>query len=175
MGKIQVGQKKPRTIDMGGFTVAQSAAVENKGMTAEEKAVLVKKIMAMPKAQIVAELRKHGFNELADITEVKLKSEAESAKQEDAREKRLAEILALPEDEQLPLLLEEGYTDEAQELSAKLASQQEKTDDGSGDSDGETPDTGDEDGAGEAADESAGTGDGVEPEKKKGGRPKKAQ
>ena len=51
----------------------------------------------------------------------------------DVREKRLAEIMALPSDEQLPLLLEEGFTEEAQKLSEDLAHcQQECIDEGSG-------------------------------------------
>lgn len=75
----------------------------------------------------------------------------------DAREKRLAEIKSLPVDEQLPLLLEEGFTDEAKELSEKLAVEQA--------GEGEKTETDDGDGEGEKA----------EPKKKKGGRPKKSE
>lgn len=57
----------------------------------------------------------------------------EETERGDVREKRLAEIMELPSDEQLPLLLEEGFTEEAQKLSAELAHcHQERTDEGSG-------------------------------------------
>lgn len=76
----------------------------------------------------------------------------------DAREERLAEIKSLPVDEQLPLLLEEGFTDEAKELSEKLAVEQ------AGESSGKAEDT------------AAGEGEGeTEPEKRKVGRPKKSE
>lgn len=139
MGTIKVGQKSPKTVDMGGFTVApvNNGATQNKsGMTAEEKAKKIEEIMLLPKEQIVPELRKQGFNEVADITEAQMKQAyAEEAKEND-RENRLAEIKAMPEEEQLPLLLAEGFEDEAKELSEKLAleqeQQQEQTGEGSG-------------------------------------------
>ena len=146
MGTIRVGQKSPKTVDMGGFTVApkNGATTENTNvMSAEEKAKLIEEISRLPKEQIVPELRKHGFNEIADITEAQMKqadAEAEAAKEaaekeaeEKKRENRLNEILALPVDEQLPLLLAEGYEDEAKELSERLAAeQQEQTGEGTG-------------------------------------------
>lgn len=185
MGKIIVGQKNRKTVDMGGFTVASSGAkTENRGgMTAEEKKALVEKIMQMPKDQIVSELRKHGFNEIADITEAQMK-EAEKEAQANAREKRLSEIKALPAEEQLPLLLEEGFTEEAQKLSEQLAKEkQEHIDEGTGEentgteapADGTTAEL-NEAGAGTEAPESAEVpADAEEPEKKKGGRPKKTE
>lgn len=183
MGKIIVGQKNRKTVDMGGFTVASSGAkTENRGgMTAEEKKALVEKIMQMQKDQIVPELRKHGFNEIADVTEAQMK-EVEKEAQANAREKRLAEIMALPIEEQLPLLLEEGFTEEAQKVSEELArNQQEHTDDGAGEentgtevpADGTTADL-IEGGAGTEAPESGGS-PAEEPEKKKVGRPKKSE
>lgn len=197
MGTIRVGQKSPKTVDMGGFTVVPNGATnENKGMTAEEKAKLIEKIGNLPKEQIVPELRKHGFNELADITEAQMKqadAEAEAAKkaadaeaakkaaeaeaeaEEKKREIRLNEILSLPVEEQLPLLLAEGYEDEAKALSEKLAAEQEqeKTDAGTGDentgteapADGTTSELNDE-GTGEANMPNAGTVEEPEPEKK---------
>jgi hypothetical protein len=77
--------------------------------------------------------------------------------QEDARAKRLAEIMALPVDERLPLLLAEGYEDEAKKLSEELAAEH-------GESAGNAEDTMAEDGEGE-----------TEPEKRKVGRPKKSE
>ena len=83
---------------------------------------------------------------------------AEKEAQADAREKRLAEIMALPADERLPLLLAEGYEDEAKKLSEELAAEQ------GGESSGKAEDTTAEDGEGE-----------TEPEKRKVGRPKKSE
>ena len=182
MGTIRVGQKSPKTVDMGGFTVVPNGATnENKGMTAEEKAKLIEEIGNLPKEQIVPTLRKHGFNEIADITEAQMKqADAEAAKkaadaeaEEKKREIRLNEILSLPVEEQLPLLLAEGYEDEAKALSEKLAAEQEqeKTDAGTGDentgteapADGTTSELNDE-GTGEANMPNAGTVE--EPEKK---------
>jgi hypothetical protein len=175
MGTIRVGQKSPKTVDMGGFTVVPNGATnENKGMTAEEKAKLIEEIGNLPKEQIVPTLRKHGFNEIADITEAQMKqADAEAAKkaadaeaEEKKREIRLNEILSLPVEEQLPLLLAEGYEDEAKALSEKLAAEQEqkKTDAGTGDentgteapADGTTSELNDE-GTGEANMPNAGT------------------
>ena len=127
MGNIRVGQKSPQTVNMGGFTIAPNdgATVEKKGgMTAEEKKVLVEKIMQMPKDQIVPELRKHGFSDIADITEAQMKQDAKEYEKK-ARAARLAEIQAMDEQEQLPLLLEEGFEEEAKALSEKLAKEAE--------------------------------------------------
>ena len=64
-------------------------------------------------------------------------AEEEEAKR---REVRLKEILALPESEQLPILLAEGFEEEAKELSERLAeAEQENTDKDNGDL-SETPD-----------------------------------
>lgn len=197
MGKIRVGQKSPKTVDMGGFTVAPNnggaSTQNNGGMSAEAKAKKIEEIMQLPKEQIVPELRKHGFNELADITEAQMKqadAEAEAAKkaaeaeaEEKKRENRLNEILALPDEEQLPLLLAEGYEDEAKELSERLAAdkaaaeaaaaEQEQTGEGTGEENTgiEAPADGT---TSELNDEGAGAGE-AEPEKKKGGRPKKSE
>lgn len=124
MGTIRVGQKSPKTVAMGGFTIAPdngATNTENKpSLSAEEKSRIVKNIMQLPKDQIVPALRKHGFNDIADITEAEMKAQDEQAKAV-ARENRLKEILALPVDEQLPLLIEEGYDEEAKKLSERLA------------------------------------------------------
>jgi len=172
MGIIIVGQKKQKTVNMGGVTIVPNSGVNvaNKGgMTAEEKKALVEKIMEMPKDQIVPELRKHGFTDIADITEAQMK-EAEKDAQEDAREKRLAEIMALPVDERLPLLLAEGYEDEAKKLSEELAAEQ------GGESSGNAEDTTAGEGEGEKTETDDGNGEGeTEPEKRRVGRPKKSE
>ena len=181
MGTIRVGQKSPKTVEMGGFTVApvNNGATQNKsGMTAEEKAKKIEEIMLLPKEQIVPELRKQGFNEVADITEAQMKQADAEAAKEKARYDRLAEIKAMPVEEQLPLLLAEGYEDEAKELSELLAAEQnvgqEKTDDGTGDDNQGTEVTADgteaelnDDGAGEAPESAEAPAE--EPEKKKRG------
>ena len=148
MGTIRVGQKSPKTVAMGGFTIAPDNGDSNEGTQANVAA-------AQPQPT-----------------------------EKEKRENRLKEILALPVDEQLPLLLEEGYEEEAKELSERLAAEQnvgqEKTDDGTGeDNQGtEVPADGTEaelndDGAGEAP-ESPESGEAPadaapaeEPEKKK--------
>lgn len=192
MGKIQVGQKRPKTVDMGGFTIAPNdAAVTDKGISAEEKAKQIEKIMQLPKEQIVPELRKRGFNEIADVTEAQMKqvqSEAqkqadEAEKQKEARESRLQEILSLPDEEQLPLLLAEGYEEEAKELSERLAAEKaaaeaaaaelEQTGEGAGDENTGTEAPADGT-TSKLNEEGAGAGE-AEPEKKKGGRPKKSE
>ena len=181
MGTIKVGQQNPKTVEMGGFTVApvNNGATQNKsGMTAEEKAKKIEEIMLLPKEQIVPELRKQGFNEVADITEAQMKRYDAEAAKEKARYDRLAEIKAMPVEEQLPLLLAEGYEDEAKELSELLAAEQnvgqEKTDDGTGEdnqgtdvhADGTEAELND-DGAGEAPESAEAPVE--EPEKKKRG------
>lgn len=166
MGSIIVGQKRPKTVNMGVLTITPSQSNpsgKKQELSAEEKARIVKNIMALPKDQIVPALRKNGFNEIADITEAEMKADAEAKAKADARETRLKEILALPADEQLPLLLAEGYEEEAKELSEKLATEQ-----GNGDGEGDKTDTDDGDGDGTTDTED-------EPEKKKGGRPKKTE
>lgn len=179
MGTIRVGQKSPKTVEMGGFTVApvNNGATQNKsGMTAEEKAKKIEEIMLLPKEQIVPELRKQGFNEVADITEAQMKQADAEAAKEKARYDRLAEIKAMPVEEQLPLMLAEGYEDEAKELSELLAVEQnvgqKKTDDGTGEdnqgtevpADGTTSELNDE-GAGDAPESAEAPAE--EPEKKK--------
>lgn len=186
MGTIKVGQKNPKTVEMGGFTVApaNNGATKESKLSAEEKARIVKNIMALPKDQIVPALRKNGFNDIADITEAEMKKADEEAAKEEACEKRLAEIMAMPVEEQLPLLLAEGYEDEAKELSERLAAEQEqeKTDEGTGEentgteapADGTTTDLNDEgtgEGAGEAPEstEAPAEAPAEEPEKPKRG------
>ena len=132
--------------DVSGGAPAKPQPTENKnGMTAEEKAKQIEEIMQLPQEQIVPELRKRGFNEIADVTEAQMKQEKEKAeKQAKSRAKRLAEIKAMDEAEQLPLLLEEGFNEEAKELSEKLAGLNGETadnadtnDEGQGEGDGD--------------------------------------
>ena len=193
MGTIRVGQKSPKTVAMGGFTIAPdngATNTENKpSLSAEEKSRIVKNIMQLPKDQIVPALRKHGFNDIADSAEAEMKKEAEEEANANARKNRLAEIMAMSVEEQLPLLLADGYEDEAKELSERLAAEQEhgqeKTDDGTGEenigteahADGTTSELNDN-GTGEAPESAEAPADAApaeEPKKKKGGRPKKTE
>ena len=111
MGKIQVGQKRPKTVDMGGFTIAPNdETATNKVCSAEEE------------------------------------SKQDEKNEQTARANRLAEIKALPEEEQLPLLLEEGFENEAKELSehlAKLNDETSETISHDSDGDGDQNDEGD--------------------------------
>lgn len=168
MGQIRVGQKSPKTVDMGGFTILpdNGANTENKQkLTADEKARIVNNIMQLPKDEIVPALRKNGFNDIADIAEAEMKKADEDAAKAVARENRLNEILALPVDEQLPLLLEEGYNEEAKELSERLAKEDGDKGDGS-ETENDQDETGDETGDGSETETS-------EEKKKRGGRTKK--
>ena len=171
MGSIIVGQKRPKTVNMGGITVSPSQNItseKKQELSADEKARIVKNIMALPKEQIVPALRKNGFNDIADITEAEMKADAEAKAKADAREKRLAEIMALPVDERLPLLLAEGYEDEAKQLSEELAAEQ------NGESSGKAEDTTAKEGDGDKTAE-AGDCEGETEPKKKVGRPKKSE
>ena len=56
------------------------------------------------------------------------------------RETRLNEIRLLPDAEQLPLLLAEGYEEEAKELSEHLAEEEQENDDNADGDLSETPD-----------------------------------
>ena len=73
-----------------------------------------------------------GFT-IAAETKTKQPSVNDEAKKEELRNKRLEEILSLPVEEQLPLLLDEGFDDEAKELSERLAAENENADKGDDD------------------------------------------
>lgn len=85
MGKIRVGQKRPQTVNMGGFTVLSQKTSAVAGNKVEDNA---------------------------------------KGKPEE-RANRLKEILEKPVEEQLSLLLAEGFDKEAKELSEKLAKEAE--------------------------------------------------
>ena len=135
MGTIVVGLNKPKTLNMGGFTIAPEV----------------------------------GSNQSEQVAETKEQPKV------DVRENRLKEIFALPVEEQLPLLLEEGFTEEAKKLSEQLAKEQPEHEEGTDDEkqgvEDPTDDTTD-DLTGESTETATST---VEPEKKKVGRPKKSE
>lgn len=195
MGKILVGQKSQKVYESGNLSLGAVAEktgsnTPKKIYTEEEKKKILDAIVtSLPKARIPAALRSSGLNEEADFYEKKFAEEEEQMK----REIRLKEILALPEEEQLPLLLAEGYNDEAKELSERLSAAKgddadaqeqgddndEKTDDGTVEenegeevpTDGTTSELTD-DGTVDAGTQEAPEVP-VDQEKKKAGRPKK--
>ena len=126
MGTIIVGQKNPKRVVSNGFTSlspsANAAGTAKKEMSEEEKAKLMENIMQLPKDKWVSALRNAGLESEAVDCEKFLEEERKHQEYE-KRMARLAEIKAMDESEQLPLLLEEGFDDEARELSEKLASE----------------------------------------------------
>ena len=142
MGNIIVGQEKQKVYKTHSLSLTKSD--ENAGnptlqkiYTEEEKEKIINAIVgSLPKARIPAALRSAGLNEEADMYEKKFAEEEEAKR----RAVRLGEIRELPESEQLPILLAEGYEEEAKELSERLAeAEQENTDKDNGDL-SETPD-----------------------------------
>ena len=128
MGNIIVGQEKQKVYKTHSLSLTKSD--ENAGnptlqkiYTEEEKEKIINAIVgSLPKARIPAALRSAGLNEEADMYEKKFAEEEEQKR----REVRLKEILALPESEQLPILLAEGYEEESKELSERLAEENAK-------------------------------------------------
>ena len=87
----------------------------------------------MPPDKQVKALRDVGLEEEANALQKKRAEENMQKNQAEWRKKRLQEINALPLEDQLSVLLEEGFTEEAKELSERLAAaQEEQTGDGSG-------------------------------------------
>ena len=134
----------------------------------------------LPKDKIIPAMRSAGLDDEANELEQQFAQEHLM----EMRSQRLAEIYAMPEDEQLGVLIAEGYTEEAKELSERLAAEKDE----------ETPAEAEEP-AEEAPEETAEVVADAEPEakeeapveekpkeeapakepekKKKGGRPKK--
>lgn len=142
MGKIIVGQGRQKVYESGSLSLGKSDekagdATLRKIYTDEEKEKIINAIVgSLPKARIPAALRSAGLNEEADMYEKKFAEEEERER----REVRLSEVRVLPEAEQLPILLAEGYEEEAKELSERLAeAEKENTDKDDGDL-SETPD-----------------------------------
>lgn len=136
MGTIRVGKKGHKTYTSEGFSTVTASAkgAVQKVLSAEEKERLLSSIMSMPVEKRVGAMRAAGLNEKADEYETFLAEEHLRKMNEANRAKRLAEIKAMPEEDQLSLLIEEGFEDEAKELSEKLAldGEGEKTDEGNG-------------------------------------------
>lgn len=142
MGKIIVGQGRQKVYESGSLSLGKSDekagdATLRKIYTDEEKEKIVNAIVgSLPKARIPAALRSAGLNEEADMYEKKFAEEEEAKR----REVRLSEIRVLPEAEQLPILLAEGYEEEAKELSERLAEAEKENADNAGGDLSETPD-----------------------------------
>lgn len=142
MGKIIVGQNSQKVYESGSLSLGKSDeksgdATLRKIYTDEEKEKIINAIVgSLPKARIPAALRSAGLNEEADMYEKKFTEEEEAKR----REVRLSEIRVLPEAEQLPILLAEGYEEEAKELSERLAEAEKENADNAGGDLSETPD-----------------------------------
>lgn len=167
MGKIRIGKDGKKSYESMGPIVPTANLVEKKQedverrYSEEDKERIRKEVMSLPREQIVPELRRRGLNDLAELVEKgmkeqeafaaeiarKAKEKEDAKRKEESRAQRLEEIKAMPEEEQLPLLLAEGYEDEARELSEKLAEQQNQGDGG------ESTGTGEQQGDGEQHEE----------------------
>lgn len=150
MGKIIVGQDRQKVYESGSLSLGKSDekagdATLRKIYTDEEKEKIINAIVgSLPKARIPAALRSAGLNEEADMYEKKFAEEEEQKR----RETRLNEIRLLPDAEQLPILLAEGFEDEARELSERLAVAENEDGGDAGEKQSDTPEN--EDGGSEA-------------------------
>ena len=129
MGTIKVGLKNPKEFKPGGWTTASEQPVIGES----EKSALLESIRRMPREKWVSAMRSAGLNDEADECERLLAEEHLRELSLKARTERLAEIKAMPEEEQLALLVEEGFDEEAKELSERLAVVSEEEGAGTGD------------------------------------------
>jgi colicin import membrane protein len=121
MGTIRIGRSGDKVYEQTPFGVnirKQEPAAPS--IDDKERKAIIKEIMARPKEEHVAALREAGLVKEADELEQKYANEHIKELQVQARAKRLKEIRQLSDEEQLPLLLDEGYEEEAAELSEKI-------------------------------------------------------
>lgn len=118
MGTIRIGRNKQNDFVPELVTASKQ---ERPVLSDEEKANLLQSIKLMPKDKWVSALRSAGLDAEADECERSLAEEHLRELELEARKKRLDEIMAMDEDEQLALLIAEGYEEEAKALSEKLA------------------------------------------------------
>lgn len=137
MGTIRVGKKNPKAITPNGWStvgsgVVSSVAVGKKELSGEERERFIKDLLSpLPKEQWVSALREHGFVDEAADCERSLAEEHLRELNMKERAERLAAIRQLPEVEQLPLLVEEGFDEEANALHEKLSAEPYKPAEGS--------------------------------------------
>lgn len=128
MSTIKIGKSNPKKYSTTGFVVEERRKAP-KVLTEEQKEKLLDSIGKMPVENRVAALRSAGLVDEANEYERHLADEQARM----LRANRLAEIMAMSEEEQLPLLLAEGFEDEAKELSERLSKAVvDNTDDGDG-------------------------------------------
>ena len=128
MGTIRVGKSNPKEYSPMGFGMGQKKSAP-KVLTEEQKEKLLDSIGKMPVENRVAALRSAGLVDEANEYERHLADEQARM----LRANRLAEIMAMPLEERLSLLLAEGYDEEAKALSESLSfGKEERTDDGHG-------------------------------------------
>ena len=118
MGTIRIGRNKQKDYVP---ELATAAAQSHPVFSDEEKANLLQSIKMMPKDKWVSALRSAGLEEEANDCERALAEEHLRDMKMEARKKRLAEIMAMDEVDQLSLLIAEGFEEEAKALSEKMA------------------------------------------------------
>ena len=122
MGKIRIGRSGHEVYDTSGqATVKKEAVTSGNSMSDDEKQRFIAAVLQMPKDKQVAMLREKGLQQEADDLETFYAQQHLKEMEAEARMKRLKEIKALPEDEQLPLFIAEGFVEEAQALEEKMA------------------------------------------------------
>ena len=132
MSTIRVGRNGQNTF-VSGETTVSNVPLASEGMSDEQKVRFIESVRQMPKEKWVSALRSAGLNEEADDCERSLAAEHLLELQLTEREKRLKEILAMDEEERLPLLIAEGFEEVAASLSEKLsAGMEEHEDEGNG-------------------------------------------
>lgn len=134
MGTIRVGKNNPKEFMSSGWTTVTETAAPLV-MSEESKAEVIESLKTLPESEWVVTLRNHGLVDEANDCERSLAEKHLHELGKEARERRLAEIMAMPSEEQLSLLIEEGFEEEAKVLAKKLsddALNTEKTDDGNG-------------------------------------------
>lgn len=118
MGTIRVGRDAKRLYTSG---IVENRERVAPSMSDEERSKLIVSIKQMPKEKWVSALRSAGLNDEADECERSLAEEHLAELNQQARANRLEEILSMPEDEQLALLVAEGYEEVAKDLSERLS------------------------------------------------------
>jgi hypothetical protein len=134
MGTIKVGKNNPKEFRSSGWTSVTETAAPLV-MSEERKAEVMESLKDLPESEWVATLRNHGLVDEANECERSLAEKHLHELGKEARERRLAEIMSMPSEEQLSLLIEEGFEEEAKVLAKKLSEEAldiEKTDDGNG-------------------------------------------
>ena len=117
---MRIGREVKRQVVLEDLKRQQREQVHS--MTQESRKQLAETLMHLPKERIIPAMRSAGLDDEANELEQQFAQEHLM----EMRQQRLAEIYAMPEDEQLGVLIAEGYTEEAKELSERLAADKEE-------------------------------------------------